>query len=111
MKARAWREAWEAREEGGELEVDNNLTKEEMQVAEAGMEKCAQSGEEEMMEEMKGLLRRSRWRLVGRIHPSSDTRWTKFEFGWREFGWRELGWRREGERKEEERRAKCSTGN
>ena len=67
--------------------------------------------EEERMEEMKGLLRRSRWRGVGRIHPSSDTRWIKSEFGWREFGWRELGWRREGERKEEERRAKCSAGN
>ena len=56
---------------------------------------------EERMEEMKGLSRRSSWRGVGRIHPSSDTRWTKFEFGWREFGWK----------KEEERRAKCSAGN
>ena len=104
VKARAWREAWEAREEGGELEVDNNLTKEEMQVTEAGMEKCVQSGEEEMMEEMKGLLRRSRWRLVGRIHPSSETRWIKFE-------WWKFSEGFEGERKDEERRAEWSVGN
>ena len=39
VAARAWREAWKAREEGGEHEVDSSLTKEEMQVAEAGMER------------------------------------------------------------------------
>ena len=39
MEAKAWTEAWEAREEAGEQEVDNNLIKEEMQVAEAGMER------------------------------------------------------------------------
>ena len=48
-----------------------------------------------MMDEMKGLLGRSRWREVGRIRPSSDTRWIKFE---------------SGERKEE-RREECSAGN
>ena len=101
VKARAWREAWEAREEGGELEVDNNLTKEEMQVAGAGMEKWVQSGEEEMMEEMRELLRRSRWRGVGRIQPSSETRWIKFEFERED----------EGERRDEERRAEWSAGN
>ena len=93
VEAKAWTEAWEAREEAGEQEVDNNLTKEEMQVAEAGMERKVESGE--MMDEMKGLLGRSRWREVGRIHPSSDTRWIKFE---------------SGERKEE-RREECSAGN
>ena len=77
------------------------MTKEEMQVAGAGMEKWVQSGEEEMMEEMKGLLRRSRWRGVGRIQPSSETRWIKFEFEWEG----------EGERRDEERRAEWSVGN
>ena len=70
------------------------MTREEMQVAEAGMERKVEMEleeveEEERMEEMKGLLRRSRWRGGGRIQPSSDTRWIKFGFGWREFGWRE----------------------
>ena len=49
----------------------------------------------EVMDEMKGLLGRSRWREVGMIHPSSDTRWIMFELG---------------ERKEE-RREECSAGN
>ena len=48
-----------------------------------------------MMDVMKGLLGRSRWREVGMIHPSSDTRSTMFELG---------------ERKEE-RREECSAGN
>ena len=77
--------------------MESSLTREEMQAAEAGMERKVEleSEEVERMEEMKGLLRRSRWRGVGRIQPSSDTRWIKSEFGWREFWWR----------KEEERRA------
>ena len=83
VKARAWMEAWAWREEGGELEVDNKLTKEEMQEAEAGMERWLEE-EEERVEAMKGLLRRSRWLGVGRIHPSSETRWTKFS-EWGEF--------------------------
>ena len=59
---------------------------------------------EEIMEEKKGLLRRSRWRLVGRIHPSSETRWIKFE-------WWKFSEGFEGERKDEERRAEWSVGN
>ena len=97
VEARPWREAWQAKEEGGEQEVDNNLTKEEMQAAEAGMERWVESKEEERVEEMKGLLRRIRLREVGKIQPSSDTRWIKLEW-------------EEGERKEEERRVEWSAG-
>ena len=40
------------------MEVDNNLIKEEIQEAEAGIERWLD--EEERVEAMKGLLRRSR---------------------------------------------------
>ena len=57
-----------------------------------------ESGEEVTMEEMRVLLRRSRWLEVGRIQPSSDTRWI-------------LLVKEEVEKKEEESRAECSDGN
>ena len=56
-----------------------------------------ESGEEVTMEEMRVLLRRSMWLEVGRIQPSSDTRWI-------------LLVEEEVEEKEEESRAECSEG-
>ena len=56
-----------------------------------------ESGEEVTMEEMRVLLRRSMWLEVGRIQPSSETRWI-------------LLVEEEEEKKEEESRAECSDG-
>ena len=96
-EARSCREACEARDEAGEQEVDSNFNREEMLAAEAGMERYVESVEEVTMEEMRVLLRRSMWLEVGRIHPSSDTRWI-------------LLVKEEVEKKEEESRAECSDG-
>ena len=56
-----------------------------------------ESVEEVTMEEMRVLLRRSMWLEVGRIQPSSDTRWILLVV-------------EEEEKKEEESRAECSDG-
>ena len=56
-----------------------------------------ESGEEVTMEEMRVLLRRSMWLEVGRIQPSSETRWI-------------LLVEEVEEKKEEASRAECSDG-